>query len=82
MVANAIASACTPARASAPVAAMDPTLATSIEVTSGITVIRMRLVKIVPTGPNTAATDAADAPEREADHAPARDQREGPGRHR
>ena len=39
-----------PIRPSAPDAASDPTLATSIDATSGMTVIRMRLMKTVPTG--------------------------------
>lgn len=37
-------------RPSAPDAAIDPTLATSIDATSGMTVLRIRLMKIVPTG--------------------------------
>ena len=37
-------------------AVIDPTFATSIDTTSGITVMRMRLTKIVPTGVATAST--------------------------
>ena len=47
-----------PARPSAPDEASDPTLATSIDATSGITVIRIRLMKMVPTGATTASSVA------------------------
>src|SRR4029079_456631 len=43
-----------PARAIAPDEASDPTLAISIEATSGSTVMRIRLTKIVPIGAATA----------------------------
>ncbi len=55
-----------PIRPSAPDAASDPTLATSIDATSGVTVIRMRLMKMVPTGAAMARIVVApgeDAPE-------------------
>src|SRR5262249_15958755 len=45
-----------PARASAPDAASEPTLATSIDATSGKTVIRIRLMKIVPIVASTATS--------------------------
>src|SRR6266705_2496072 len=48
--AAAMSAARAPIRPSAPDAASDPTLATSIDATSGMTVIRMRLMKTVPTG--------------------------------
>jgi hypothetical protein len=48
-----------PARAIAPDEASDPTLAISIEATSGSTVIRIRLTKIVPIGAATATIIAA-----------------------
>src|SRR5712692_3979026 len=48
------AAARTATRPRAPDGPSDPTLATSIEAISGITVIRMRLTKIVPTGVRTA----------------------------
>ena len=55
---TAMTAARAPARPSAPDEASDPTLATSIDATSGITVIRMRLMKIVPTGATTASSVA------------------------
>ena len=48
-----------PARAIAPDDASDPTLAISIDATSGSTVMRIRLTKIVPTGAATATIVAA-----------------------
>ena len=59
-----------PARPSAPDAAIDPTLATSIETTSGITVMRIRLMKIVPTGATMATTAAAAGDEAPASARP------------
>jgi hypothetical protein len=50
-------------RPSAPDAAIVPTLATSIDATSGITVIRIRLMKIVPTGMRMARIVAATGEE-------------------
>ena len=45
-----------PIRPSAPDAASGPTLATSIDATSGITVIRIKLTKTVPAGVAIATT--------------------------
>src|SRR3954471_14580442 len=53
---TAMTAARAPARPSAPDDASDPTLATSIDATSGITVIRIRLMKIVPTGATMASS--------------------------
>src|SRR5438445_238480 len=63
--ATAMAAARVPTRPSVPDAAIDPMLATTIDATSGITVMRMRLMKIVPTGVTIARSVAAageDAP--------------------
>src|SRR5438445_13435238 len=57
--ATATSAARAPARPNAPDEASDPTLATSIDATSGITVIRIRLMKIVPMGPRTATIAVA-----------------------
>ena len=59
-----------PARPSAPDEASDPTLATSIDATSGITVIRIRLMKIVPTGATTASSVATAGDDEPASASP------------
>src|SRR5215470_7829763 len=59
-----------PARPSAPEEASDPTLATSIDATNGITVIRIRLMKIVPTGATTATSVATAGDEEPASARP------------
>src|SRR6185436_9131505 len=53
----------TATRPSAPDEASDPTLATSIDATSGITVMRIRLMKIVPTGVRMVRSAAATVDE-------------------
>jgi len=57
----AITAARTPTRPRDAEAAIDPTFATSMETTSGMTVMRMRLTKIVPTGVAIRSTDAVAA---------------------
>src|SRR5881397_1276473 len=57
--AMAMMAARTPTRPSELDAVIDPTFATSMDITSGITVMRMRLTKIVPTGVATASTGPA-----------------------
>ena len=55
----AMTAARTPTRPSERDAVIDPTFATSIDITSGITVMRMRLMKMVPTGVAIASTGPA-----------------------
>src|SRR5262245_59920069 len=62
----------TPTRPSERDAVIDPRFATSIDITSGITVMRMRLTKIVPTGVATAITGPAAAGNRDASASPSR----------
>ena len=75
--ATATSAARAPARPNAPDEASDPTLATNIDATSGITVIRIRLMKIVPIGPRMATTAVAAG---DVDPASARPTRKPPTR--
>src|SRR5690349_17344178 len=62
----------TPTRASVPEAASEPTLAISIDATRGSTVMRIRLMKIVPTGARTATIVAPPGTNPPATARPAR----------
>ena len=75
----AMTAARTPTRPSDRDAVIDPTFATSIDITSGITVMRMRLTKMVPigvaiasTGPATDGTDVSVSPSKKPPTRPRR----------